>query len=85
VTNPPHPLARWEKAKLALFAVRHTLGLAIFAWLVRVGYRADAGRPGLWMLVVALAVAYGVFAVIAWKRLYRLYRTRPRGHPPGQG
>jgi hypothetical protein len=35
--------------------------------------------------VVALAIAYGVFAVIAWKRLYRLYRTRPRGHPPGQG
>ena len=61
-------------ARLALFTVRHVAGIAVFVWLTLAARRAGAGDDDLWLLVAALGALYALTVVVAWVKLFTLYR-----------
>ncbi len=76
------PLRRADTAKLALFAVRHILGFALFVWLAAEMRRLTEGP--LWLVVGLLGLGYFLFAVFAWTRLLAAYRRRGASAPGGR-
>lgn len=69
-------LGHWDRAKLVLFAVRHTLGVGIFAWLTFQTRRLGEGN--LWLVIALLGFAYLAFALVAGTRLLAWYQKRER-------
>lgn len=70
-------LRRWDRMKLTLFAVRHTLGVGIFVWLTIEIRRLIGGWQ--WLIVALFGLVYAVFALAAWARLRGQLRRRESG------
>lgn len=65
--------ARHVRTLLAVFAVRHVMGLGVFTWLTIASF--NAGLPAWWVMALLGA---GYAGAVAWngRKLYGQYRRR---------
>lgn len=76
--RPGFPLG----ARLAVFTVRHLIGLAVFAWITKTARETDL-QSSLWLVVAGLFLAYLIAVVVgAWQLFAALQRQRRHGRRP---
>jgi len=81
VSTPPPPGRRLgfpPVARLAIFTVRHLIGLAVFGWVTKASRDADP-ESNLWLAVAGLLAAYFVAVVVGAWQLWGAVRRQQRG------
>ncbi len=75
--SPPRRPGFAPAARLALFTVRHLIGLGVFAWITKTARETDQ-QSSLWLIVAGLFLAYLAAVVVGARQLLAALR-RQRG------
>ena len=68
---------RGSAIRLALFTVRHLIGLAVFVWLTLLA-RSVEPSGNSWWFALAFTAAYLIVAVFAWWSLFDRWKRDKR-------